>query len=120
MTVAEQDKEIIKKLPSFTKAEIEDVKKDLTDYLAERTHIDHLMLLSNEIRYFTIFKREVIALKTNKGRADELFNFLTKDVFLKTLGELKVLKRTGEGEIEIWIGETPFVLFEADSFFVPI
>lgn len=39
-------------------------------------------------------------------------------VFLRELGELKVLKRTGEDELEIWIGEVPFILFDADSFFV--
>ena len=115
----EQEKSIVKGLPSFTQEEFEMVREDLIKYFEERSKVKNFMLLSNELRYYTIFSK-TIALTTAIGAADRVLTFLRNDSFLTELGELKVLKRTGEDEIEIWIGETPFVLFNADSFFVAI
>lgn len=111
----EQERDIVKNLPSFTQEEFEMVRDDLIKYFEERPKAKNFMLLSNELRYYTIFsKTTAIA----AWAADRVLTFLRNDSFLTKLGELKVLKRTGEDEIEIWIGETPFVLFNADSFFV--
>jgi len=115
----EQERYIIKNLPPFTKEELEMVREDMTKYFEERPKVKYFMLLSNELRYYTIFSRTT-AITTARGVADKILTFLQNDSFLTKLGELKVLKRTGEDEIEIWIGETPFLLFDADSFFVEI
>ena len=115
----EQERYIIKNLPPFTKEELEMVREDMTKYFEERPKVKNFMLLSNELRYYTIFSRTT-AITTARGVADRVLAFLQNDSFLTELGELKVLKRTGEDEIEIWIGETPFLLFDADSFFVEI
>ena len=115
----EQERNIVKDLPPFTKEEFEMVREDITKYFEERPKVKNFMLLSNELRYYTIFSRTT-AITTARGAADRVLTFLQKDSFLTQLGELKVLKRTGEDEIEIWIGEIPFLLFDADSFFVEI
>lgn len=115
----EQERNIIKDLPPFTQEEFEMVREDLIKYFEERPKVKNFMLLSNELRYYTIFSKTT-AITTAVGAADRVLTFLRNDRFLTELGELKVLKRTGEDEIEIWIGETPFVLFNADSFFVTI
>ena len=119
LTKAEQEKETIKELPSFTKEELKMVLDDLERYMIEHRNAKHFMLLSKDQRYYTIFQR-ALDITTYKGEAQTLLNFLQEDAFLTSLGELKVLKRTGESEIEIWIGETPFLLFIADGFFVKI
>ena len=113
----EQDKSIIAQFPAFTKEEIKEVKEDVKNYFRERPKVKYFMLLSNELNYYTIFSKETV-ISTPVGHAEKLVNFLLEDDFLKTLGDLKVLKRTGNDELEIWIGETPFLLFDADSFFV--
>ena len=120
MTKAEQDKAIIEKLPPFTATELKLVREDLIRYFEEQAGVEHFMLLSNDINYYTIFKKENILLKTDKARAMNFFDFIFEDSFLKTLGKPKVVKRSGEDQVEIWIGTTPFVLFNADSFFVEI
>ena len=113
----EQDKNIIKNLPPFTLEEFQEVKEDVIKYFEERPKVKNFMLLSNELRYYTIFQRSS-ALVTASGYADKVLTFLNNDKFLREIGDLKVLKRTGEDELEIWIGEVPFILFNADSFFV--
>lgn len=115
----EQERSIVKDLPPFTQEEFEMVRKDLIKYFEERPKVKNFMLLSNELRYYTIFSKTT-TITTAVGAADRVLTFLRNDSFLTRLGELKVLKRTGEDEIEIWIGETPFLLFDADSFFVAI
>ena len=113
----EQDRNIIKNLPPFTIEEFQEVREDVIKYFEERPKVKNFMLISNELRYYTIFQRSS-ALVTASGYADRVLTFLNNDSFLRELGELKVLKRTGEDELEIWIGEVPFILFDADSFFV--
>lgn len=113
----EQDRNIIKNLPPFTTEEFQEVREDVIKYFEERPKVKNFMLLSNELRYYTIFQRSS-ALVTASGYADRVLTFLNNDKFLREIGDLKVLKRTGEDELEIWIGEVPFVLFNADSFFV--
>ena len=115
----EQDKSIVSQFPPFTREEIQEVKKDVTEYFRERPKVKYFMLLSNELKYYTIFEKGT-ALSTPVGHAEKFVSFLVDDDFLNTLGELKVLKRTGDDELEIWIGETPFLLFDADSFFVQL
>lgn len=113
----EQERNIVRDLPPFTQEEFEMVRKDLIKYFEERPKVKNFMLLSNELRYYTIFSKTT-TITTAVEAADKVLTFLRNDSFLTRLGELKVLKRTGEDEIEIWVGETPFVLFNADSFFV--
>jgi len=115
----ELERSIVKDLPSFTQEEFKMVREDLIKYFEERPKVKNFMLLSNELRYYTIFSRTT-AITTAREAADRVLTFLQNDSFLTELGELKVLKRTGKDEIEIWIGETPFLLFNADSFFVEI
>ena len=115
----EYEKSIVESLPNFTKKELQQVREDLINFLENQNKTKNFMLLSNEIRYYTIFQK-TSAVITATGMGDKILSFLNNDSFLKELGRLKVLKRTGENEIEIWLGATPFLLFDADSFFVSI
>lgn len=119
MTVHEQTKEIVKTLPPFSATEWKQVEEDLVKFLDENSSTKNFMLLSNEIRYYTIFKVENVLL-TTVGMAEKMMKFINKDEFLKSLGKIKVFKKTETGEMEIWIGETHFLLFDVDSFFVSI
>lgn len=117
MTKYEMDKSIIKDLPPFTKKELEEVREDLISFLKENPQTRHFMLLSNEINYYTILTKQ--PLFTAHYSADSILNFLNENLFLKSLGKLKVFKRTGE-TMEIWIGESHFRLFDADHLFVEV
>lgn len=120
MTKAEKDRLVVEKLPPFTAEEIKEVKEDLERYFTEFKETEHFMLLSHEGNYYTIFKKEKNALKTELGRANDLLDFLMNDSYLKTLGKLKVAKRTGNGYMEFWLDSNVFLLFDADGFFVEI
>lgn len=119
VTQLEYDRGIIKNLSPANREEIENMKKDIADFIEGLGELENLMLLSNELRYYTLFKM-TSKLLTPQGKAEKLMRFLREDKFLKNLGKLKVLKRSIGGNIEIWIGETYFLLFDADSFFVEI
>ena len=92
-------------------------REDLERFIEEHRSTKNFFLLSNELRYYTIFRRDS-AITTSKGSSANVMAFLIGDAFLKGLGKLKVFKRTDRDEIEIWIGETYFLFFDADSFFV--
>ena len=119
VTQLEYDRGIVKNLAPANKEEIKDMRDDIADFIENRIKTENFMLLSNELRYYTLFKMKSLVL-TPEGKADKLIEFITEDKFLKTLGKLKVLKRNYSGDIEIWIGETYFLFFDADSFFVEI
>lgn len=119
MTQFEFTQNIVKNLPPLTKTESEEIKQDLAMFVLEHAGTKNFMLLSNEIRYYTIFNRKTLLFRP-EGVAEKLLNFIETDGFLSELGKLKVLKRTDDDEIEIWIGETHFLFFDADSFFVPL
>lgn len=119
ITQVDYERQIVKNLPGFTKQELKEVTADLALYIEENSATKNFLLLSNEIRYYTIFRRDNI-LSTSEGVAKKLIRFFTKDSFLSSLGELKVLKRDDNGFISIWIGETFFLLFDADRFFVSV
>ena len=117
MTKLEYETSIVKNLPPLTRAEIEISREDLERFIEEHRSTKNFFLLSNELRYYTIFRRDS-AITTSKGSSANVMAFLIGDAFLKGLGKLKVFKRTDRDEIEIWIGETYFLFFDADSFFV--
>lgn len=117
MKMHEQTASICKNLKPFTKEEMKLNLKDLTQYLHENSQTKYFMLLSNKINYYTIFVKSNNLLQ-NEHMAKTILDFLNNDSFLNELGEMKVFKRTDGNEIEIWLGETYFLLFPADSFFI--
>lgn len=119
LTIYERDQSIVRDLPPFTFEELREVERDFTLFIEENIKVKNFMLLSNELRYYTLFQMENKILTSN-GIAKKILEFITTDTFLEGLGKLKVFKRKDVGQIELWIGETYFVLFNADSFFVPI
>lgn len=119
MTQVDCERQIVKHLPRFTEQELKEVTADLASYIESHSATKNFLLLSNEIKYYTIFRRDNI-LSTSEGVAEKLMQFFMNDSFLSSLGELKVLKREESGAIAIWIGETFFLLFNADQFFVSV
>ena len=64
----------------------------MTKYFEERPKEKNFMLLSNELRYYTIFSKTT-AITTARGAADRILTFLQNDSFLTKLGELKSAKK---------------------------
>lgn len=119
LTVYEQDKKIVKDLPPFDKRELGFVYEDLVDFIKEHEETTYFMLNSKKLSYYTIFKWKS-SIARPELVAKEIIDFILNDSYLTTLGELKVFRRHSEGTIEIWIGETHFMLFTADDFFIVI
>lgn len=88
----EQDRSIIKNLPPFTIEEFQEVREDVIKYFEERPKVKNFMLLSNELRYYTIFQRSN-ALVTASGYADRILTFLNNDSFFKGIGRIKSFKK---------------------------
>ena len=120
MTKNEYEKNIARAMKPLKHEGLEDavivIKKMIEDQVV---YPKYLMLLSNEINYYTIFNI-VTFLKTPIAIADDIVKFLVDDRFLKTIGELKLVEDSIDDTVEIWIGETYFSLFKCDSFIVPL
>ena len=92
---------------------------DIEEFLKTKAPYRYLMLLCNELRYYTIF--EVSALTTTSGTAQQIVKFIETDSFLKTVGRLKLIEADGNPDlVEIWIGDKHFGLFPCDTFVVKI
>jgi len=110
------DKQLARSLPPLGSNELKEVCKDIIFYLDNKQPFRYLMLLSNELHYYTIFDTEEMI--TNIGVANKIINFLTKDSYLtREIGSLKLVEIT-EDYIEIWINDIHFALFPCDSFIV--
>jgi len=118
ITKNEYEKNIARALEPLVSEELETAASLVATMIRSQPSVKYLMLLSNEINYYTIFNI-ASPLKTPSGVADNIVQFLISDSFLKTRGEVKLIEDNLENEhIEIWIGETYFSLFICDSFIV--
>ena len=118
LTKYEYEKQIAKSLPALDDYNLVIASKNIAKFLDENKNAKYLMLLSDELRYYTIFNIDN-KVKLIKGIAEDILRFLQRDSFLGGIGKLKLIE-VNEDHIEIWIGETYFSLFVADSFFVNI
>lgn len=119
MTKYEYDKQIATQLPPLTKEELEQATIEIKNYLAKQKPNQYLMLLGNELNYYTIFKRASV--KTNHGTAEEIMKFILGDSFLvESVGPVKLVEENPNSYIEIWIGKEHFALFPCDQLVVNI
>lgn len=110
------DKSIAKSLPALENNELKEAQNLIDDYLKRNRPFRYLMLLSNELHYYTIFDTEVMI--TDIGIARKLIEFITLDSYLQNnIGAVKLIEEA-DNYIEIWIGECHFALFVCDSFIV--
>ena len=104
---------------SITKNQLDKGIANSLPALNQEAPYRYLMLLCNELRYYTIF--EVSALTTTSGAAQQIVKFIETDSFLKTVGRLKLIEADGNPYlVEIWIGDKHFGLFPCDSIVVKI
>lgn len=119
MTKYEYDKQIATQLPPLTAEGIKQATTDIKNFLAKQTLNQYLMLLSNELNYYTIFKKASI--KTDYGLAEEIIKFILENSFLMvTVGPVKLVEENSNGYMEIWIGNEHFALFPCDQLVVNI
>lgn len=85
-------------------------------YLERKGNPEYVMLLSNELRYYTIFKSS-----TDADFATEIFNFINTDSYLTQLGYLRLIDADKDlDHVEVWIGDKFFALFDADDLIVDL
>ena len=119
MNIYQWDKNAAASMPAMSYTQMLDKKPIIVKFLKQFDNIKHIMLLSNELRYYTIF--DITAEPIIDNVVLKLLKFLKNDTFLKTLGKTKYIDiDETESHIEIWIGEERFALFPCDSFVVPI
>lgn len=116
-TKYEIEKGIAASLPALNGVGLELARTEMKLFLLGK-NCRYLMLLSNELKYYTIFRLYGNLLMITDP-SNNIVDFLLNDSFLKTLGELKVFE-INDDNIEIWIGEHYFSLFECDSFIVNV
>ena len=116
------DKQIAESLPPIENVVEQQIVVDaLAKFLKDNsiTQGSHLMLLSNELNYYTIFTISNNAVRVG-APANNILKFITDDGYLQTIGELKYAELNENGYFEIWKGSTHFALFPCDGFFVGI
>lgn len=120
MTKYEYDKQIATQLPPLTAEGIKQAITDIENFLAKQKSNQYLMLLSNELNYYTIFNKKK-TVKTIYGISEEIMNFILEDSFLMgTVGPVKLVEENSNSYMEIWIGNEHFALFPCDQLVVNI
>ena len=116
MKVVEFKGNIVSKLKPMTAEEKAYSASEIAGYIDRVGNPKNLMLLSNELRYFTIFKNV-----SRKNFAKKIFEFIDTDPFLQTIGEVKLIDADKDlSHVEVWIGNTFFALFDCDSLMVEL
>lgn len=119
ITKNQLDKGVANSLPPLSRETIKQSIIDIENFLKAKAPYRYLMLLCNELRYYTIFN--VSTLTTASGAAKQIINFIETDSFLTTIGSLKLIETDGNPDlVEIWIGDKHFGLFPCDTFIVKI
>ena len=116
MTMVELKGNAVKQLDELNAEEVDFAISTIEKYIINEKHPTLLMLLSNELRYYTTLK---IDKKCPRKAAEGIVDFLRADSYLKELGTLKLVEGE-QGHLEIWIGSTFFALFNYDEFVVEV
>ncbi len=119
ITKNQLDKNVANSLPALNEKTLIQGIYDIEAFLKKKAPYQYLMLLCNELRYYTIFKTTIVS--TTMGTANKIVNFLKDDEFLNSIGKLKLIEADGNPDlVEIWIGDKHFGLFPCDTFVVDI
>lgn len=116
MTMVELKGNAVKQLDKLNKEETESAITSIEKFIITEGCPKLLMLLSNELRYFTALD---IGKKCPRKAAEAVVDFLQTDEFLSGIGALKLIDGE-ENHIEVWLDGTFFALFNYDPFVVEV
>jgi len=116
MSLVEMKGNAVRQLKRLTLEERNFAISEIEKFIVNSGKPSLLMLLSNELRYYTSFK-----VKNNDltKAATAIVEFIETEEFFINLGELKLVD-DGESHLEIWVGDKFFALFNYDPFIVEI
>jgi hypothetical protein len=89
------NRQLVAALPTLTTEQLETAAKGL-DQFKDNCKCHYFMLLSNELRYYTVFKIEPY------GEAIESFGDLLVSC-LREIGDIKSIEVIEDGTAEIWV-----------------
>lgn len=94
ISLLELNSMLITQLPELNKVEIENARKKILDYVTETDKL-YYMLLSNELRYYTLFH----------CNNDGSLPIIEEEVItcVQELGAVKSVELNEDGVIEIWV-----------------
>lgn len=97
ISLLELNQMAVTQLPAYTKAQIRDAKKLITEYRQQHCpNSCYYMLLSNELKYYTIFS--IVPEPTTTPNLENEFIDC-----LKHLGTIKSVALNDDGVIECWV-----------------
>lgn len=115
MTMVEMKGNTVKQLEAMSETErdfaISEIEKFITNSKPRM-----LMLLSNELRYYTVFELKESDL--NKT-ARNIVDFIETEGFFTEIGQLKLIDVESD-HVEVWVEDKFFALFNCDGFLVEI
>lgn len=117
MTVYELNQAGYASLPEMTDEQKESARKKIEDFLADHSYndTDYLMLLNNDLHYYTVF---VWKYQGIKKFIDELMDIV------EDLGKIKSIEVNDNDAVEFWItgeeGTNMYVLFNYNQGVVEI
>lgn len=100
ISLYELNKQIIFQMPDYTEEQINEAKNLINSYMVEQNNYFY-MLLSNEMRYYTIFS------VYNGTNVLETFPDEVIDC-LNSIGPIKSIEKNTDGVIEIWCVPTSY------------
>ena len=96
-------------LSALDEVQEEFAAKQINNYISEHKP-NYLMMLNHDVRYFTVFNLKSKAVKASIGK--EVIDFI-RECVEPVYGQLKLVDADSTvGAIEVWCGETCFVLFD--------
>lgn len=100
ISLYELNKQIMSQVPDYTEEQIDAAKKLINSYMVEQNNYFY-MLLSNEMRYYTIFSvyNGTNVLETFPDEVIECLN---------SIGPIKSIEKNTDGVIEIWCVPTSY------------
>jgi hypothetical protein len=80
------DKNLAKQLPVLTKEELQTGADTILNYLEKQKKDKYVMLLSNNLKYYTIFTQKTLV-STKTGLANEIIGFIAKNCMCISTGK---------------------------------
>lgn len=96
-------------LSVLDEVQVEYAARQIDEYI-QKKNPKYLMMLNHDVRYFTVFDMKGSLVKTSMGK--QILDFAEKYVS-PVYGGLKLIDAESTmGAVEIWCGETCFILFD--------
>ena len=116
MSLVEIKGNAVAQLKALSPAERDFAISEIEKFIVNQDEPRLLMLLSNELRYYTAFE---IKNDDLTKAATAIVEFIETEEFFTELGDLKLVDAEKD-HLEIWVGSKFFALFNYDPFVVEI